>query len=1160
MVELVGNTDFGRSVVAVQGKRTPAIHVEGVPLNKYLEAKQGGEDPYADAQYDLTPEAVTPKLTGNKVNMSASQKQAVRDAMGINDDAPAPYNLPGVPARSTFSTQDQIASAELKRNDPTTYWDIQMAAFRQDNSTYKMLRQAPKFDADVDFDPVAFFREQQPRFDAMPGIDVEEMSEIIGSAGSAEEAEWLLSDMEQDFADETLMSQNAAKGITARLLAGVTDPIDIGITLATLPISAGASAAYKMGKLGKAITTALTAGGATGATEAYLARHSAFRDEYDVAFATAAGFILGGMFGGLSKADNAELQKIVNDVAKGDIDKAARSLGVPDSAGAKRVAHGSDGEETLPLAPKKKQKEVDEVLDDMENPKYRFRGVNALLQNFQNTLFYSAAERTRKFASKMLEGGFLANKGVRGVTAEARAQYIRKVFDAGIWRESLPEFKAWAKANGKGGARRLFSTDVGEEFYSEVGRALRGEVDGLSKEALTAAGKMRSFIDNMHDLAEAAGVKGFDAKAIDDYFPRMLNKNAFDEKIQKVGSTGVIRWYREAIIAANEDISDEIAESIAKNYVRTMRAKVAGMETDLTHGIRIDDLEHLQEMFTTPGMTKTDVQELQSMIDALTEMKLKSKGQAGQVSHAKRRIQFDESFEAPMKFKDGEEVSVKFHEMYENDARRVLKRYGQVMSGHIGMAAELGIKSADEFENFKKSILSDAEKNGTDINVATKEVEALEDAYRLMLGQPIEANPGGELSRMSRTMTAYTYILRGGQFGINALAEAGNIIGMAGVRAFLRSVPEYRSMMKRAADGQLEHNLARQAELLFAPGISTLTGHAIKNLDELGEGFSRSSGLLGRMQAAVDPYLKSGGKFISVASGLSPITDITQRIAGVEYLRKLARFANGKKISKGQATRLRAAGLDDKMQERIFKMFREENAGIYRNGRLVDLDTEKWTDMEALDAMNLAAHREIRSVIQENDIASVTKYFHSPIGRMIFQFLRFPMEAVNKQLLRGIHHADGETAKSWAASMFIGTTVYMAQTSIEYANDPEERKKRLTTANVARVGFMRTGFSSMAPGAIDNTRYFMGQDPWFAMGRSSGLGTNIWEGNASIQTIKAAGKGVGGITRSLLSPDIQYSQGDARHLSKLIPGYRLLGAKNGIHAIEKMFPAERTQK
>jgi GH24 family phage-related lysozyme (muramidase) len=1239
-------------------------------------------------------------------------------------DAPVPVNIEEPQRASTFSARDAVEQqAAAKNKQSASFWELAKASGRVDNTLGNRVADESQYKIDQNYDPKQFWKDNQTRLEAMQGMDAEEAAEQFASAVSSDHAEERLRKIESDFADEQLLMDNTMKAIIPRLALSIADPIDIGITVATVPISGGASAAYKVGRLGKILTGAMIAGTATGTTEAVLARNNAFRDETDVMMATLAGFTLGGAFSSLSKSQNGRIQEIVNDVANGEVDSAAAKLGV-DSAGARRVAHGSEGTPNKPLQSDQKGATLDEILGDMDDPKFRFKRVQQALGNFQATLFHSKTGKVRKLASKMLEGGFLKGKGTRGFTAEGRAQHVRRVFETGIFQQSLPAFKQWAERNGHSNPRRLFSTSTGEEFYSEVGRAMRGEVAGLSEEAVSAAAKMRPFMDNMFDLAEAAGVKGFDKEALTDYFPRMIHKGKFNSMVQKVGTKGMEKWYREAILSANEELGEDLAEKIARGYVHTMRHKAAGLEADLLNGIRLDDVEKLREVFE--GYDGID-----EIISELENLKLKEQGERGTVSHGKRRITFDENYSAPMRDHDGNEFNVKFSELLENDARKVLKRYGQIMSGHIGMAKELGIRSRSQFDEVKATIISDAEKAGGDLDIAAKEVQALDESYNLLLGQTIEPNPQGLASQLARTGTALTYTTRGGQFGVNALAEIGNIVGSAGVRAFVRSIPEWASMMKRAADGTLDHDLARTAELLFAPGIHTLTGHAIKNMDELGEGFEQG-GKMGAAMRAADPYLKSGGRFMSIASGLSGITDITQRIAGVEYLRKIARFANGEKISKGQAERLRAAGLSDAMQKRIFKMMRPEKmelvdeadhalkgtaedvkfvenyfdgpvvdelppvvkglhvtrapkdavlepripdspqgpqpeglyfsldaetvntyrsratgdgklnvremevetkdllditsqtskegrgdlsygdakkaaldearaqgykgtiergnpyvapelavfdtsaivsgnaratkkavntggAGVYKNGRLVDLDVEKWADEEALDALNMASHRELRNIIQENDISTVTKYFHHPLGRVLMQFMRFPMEAVNKQLLRGVHHADAETMKSWLASYLIGTTVYMAQQSIEYANDPKTRKERLTTQNVAAAGFMRTGFSSMLPPVIDNLAAVTGQDPLFAHGRSSGLGTQLHKSSPLIATVSKLGSGTAAITRSLLNDDIQFSQGDFRNMAQAIPGQRLLGFKNAIHAVEEMFPEKRDQ-
>jgi hypothetical protein len=202
-------------------------------------------------------------------------------------------------------------------------------------------------------------------------------------------------------------------------------------------------------------------------------------------------------------------------------------------------------------------------------------------------------------------------------------------------------------------------------------------------------------------------------------------------------------------------------------------------------------------------------------------------------------------------------------------------------------------------------------------------------------------------------------------------------------------------------------------------------------------------------------------------------------------------------------------------------------------------------------------NREVRLIIQENDISTVTRYFHHPIGRVMMQFLRFPMEAVNKQLARSLHFRDAEALKSFMSALFLTSTGYIAQTSIDFANNEEERKKRLTVENIAKVAFMRTGVSSMVPTAVDMGLDILGAEKQFQFGRSSGLTTGLL-GSPVTDTIDTGARLFGNLTQAFIGEDQVTSQ-DVRDFSKLIPGYRLLGVSNAINAVAEQFPETRKE-
>jgi hypothetical protein len=1076
--------------------------------------------------------------------MTTEQAHAARETLGL-DTAPVEVEIRQPVPREAVPTGAAIAAQARAAEIDTgpSIWEETKAAFRVDNTAVRYLGDTPEFKIDTSYSSKDFITANKERIDALQGADREEMAAEIGSAFSAEEAEYRLGNMEKDFEAEQTLYAGGVSALLIRMGAAVLDPAD---ALAAITTGGTVGAMVKAGKMGKIITGALSAGVASGGTEAILSGDNVFRDETDVAFATLAGITLGGALSSLSKVENSNLNKAVEDLASDNIDGAAAKLGLPeDSAGAARRKFQSD-------QPNQPLRTTEEFLDDMEAPTFKYKGWNWLLNNLQSKLFYSNSDTVRKVASTMFEGGWLKNKtATRELTVEARSNQLQDVYERGIYAETLSNFKDWAKRNNRGSARRLFTTSVGEEFYSEVGLAMRGISKGVSPEATAAAASIRKYMDNVHTLAQRAGVKGFDKAALEDYFPRMINSAKFTEIRTRIGDDALTQFYTDAIVrGSNEDLTEELAQQIARGYVRVMRTKAAGIENDLLHGIRLDDVDKLKEIFE-------GYEGLDKILNEIENIKAKELAERGSVSFGKKRITFDETYEDLVKDFNGNTTTLRFTDMYESDARLVLARYGRAMHGHIAMAEKLGVRSRGEFEEFKKNMASEIEAAGGN---PVKEIEAIEDGYNLMLGQPIARwNPSGDAAKMSRTLSGYNYSTRGGQFGVNALAEAGNIIGSAGWRSLTRIFPDFLAVMKRGKGGELEHKLARFAELTFAPGISTLTKHAVRNLDELAEDFAGTS-VISKFTAKMDPLIKSMGRATSIASGLGPITDATQRLASVAWIDKLSRFANGAKISAGQLSRLRAQGINAEMQERIFAMLRQDGAGVYRGKRLVDVDVDKWVDEEALDVFSQAASREVRNQIQLPDISTSTLLFNHPAGRLLFQFMRFPMDAVNKQLLRGIHHADAETVTAWTASFGIGALAYIGQTSIEYANDPDERAKRLAPANVAKVGFMRTGFSSMLPAPIDTGLTMLGLDPQFSLGRSSGLATAFpLTSNPTISSLKNLNRGVGGAVRAALHDDIQYSQGDFRSAAQLVPGYRLLGIKNIVHALEQQFPESREQ-
>ena len=65
----------------------------------------------------------------------------------------------------------------------------------------------------------------------------------------------------------------------------------------------------------------------------------------------------------------------------------------------------------------------------------------------------------------------------------------------------------------------------------------------------------------------------------------------------------------------------------------------------------------------------------------------------------------------------------------------------------------------------------------------------------------------------------YNFLRVMNQDGFAQISELGNAVSIDGVTALIRVVPDFKKMLKRAENGQLEDKLSRELEALVAPGV-----------------------------------------------------------------------------------------------------------------------------------------------------------------------------------------------------------------------------------------------------------------------------------------------------------------------------------------------------
>jgi hypothetical protein len=181
-----------------------------------------------------------------------------------------------------------------------------------------------------------------------------------------------------------------------------------------------------------------------------------------------------------------------------------------------------------------------------------------------------------------------------------------------------PAYEDWAKRNGYGlFGRQLRKTR--EAFMAELGLHIRGQESADPAIAKAAAGVRAVFKDYLTE-AKAAGVKGFenvDPNA--NYLPRVFDFRRVHDIEQQIGSENLRELVKGAILAANEDLDEDLAARLAKAYVNRMKELRVGSDLGLMQGMNWDDLGFLRRFLEEAGTDPKEIEEIVGKFAAIKQ-------------------------------------------------------------------------------------------------------------------------------------------------------------------------------------------------------------------------------------------------------------------------------------------------------------------------------------------------------------------------------------------------------------------------------------------------------------------------------------------------------------------------------------------------------------
>ncbi|MDR7070607.1 hypothetical protein J2X02_003472 [Pseudoxanthomonas japonensis] len=795
-------------------------------------------------------------------------------------------------------------------------------------------------------------------------------------------------------------------------------------------------------------------------------------------------------------------------------------------------------------------------VNDMPNQaRMQYANATKLIGNtFAGVLRGSTSEKVRSTLGRIV-GNSVGNEdgSTVAVGASEIAARLAETTTAKWNSVATPAYREWAERQGYGILDRQ-TRQVRDEFMQQVGRAIRGElVDEVDPAVKKLAARQSELFAEFLREAKDAGVKGFEnVEQNGRYLPRVFDFENLRRIDNQYGTDGLRKLVAGAIRAGDDEITEELAEKIAKAYVGKMRQMRVGSDAHLMAGVKWDDVGFLRRFLSESGM---DDVEVGKVVDEFAALNAKRARQTeGNFRYAKKRQAIDESFslklyrandEAGNRLAEPEWTEVRFSDLLENNAEALFQRYARTVSGHVGLA-KVGIKDRADFN----AMIEVAENELAGDLDELKRVKSHADmAYRLVTGQPIEESEG--FMKLSRTMRDWNFTTTMNQAGFAQIPDLAGLLSKGYLRHTMENLPWAFKAMRRK-DGSLDDEFAREMEEWVGIGTDYHNNAVFSAYDHDATRFQRGLGAVGHTARVL-------GRGTQSLSGMAFITSFAQRLTAKAIVQRLVKET----LEGGAFSARRSAdlGLDAAMSDRIGKQLKAHTSFVSNEagGKVRRVNWNKWDDVEARDAMLNAVFRESRRLVQEEDLGDTSKWMHSNMGKLIAQFRRFALVSYTKQVLHGIAHKDAETATRAIVSMGLAAISYRVQWELRLAQTPEEKREEMRERYLswdaqAAAAFSRSSYASLLPAVIDTPMVFLTDKKLFD-NRTSGLDSNLLEG---IPTY-ALGQNVLQLAKatwdSTTRSDRQFTQSDARALRRLLPFQNLLGMDAAFNAITADLPS-----
>lgn len=913
--------------------------------------------------------------------------------------------------------------------------------------------------------------------------------DALSASNSRADYDRRVEQLRDDLEVKRKLAEMGGTGVALQLGAAVLDPAGWAASIAAAPIGGLA----KAGKASRILFGAAEGVAGNLAVEGVTAAVDPTWETDRLLYAAAGGAIFGSVFGSLGRHRDAALKETtaLQSAAKVIMTDVETRFG-ESSAGAAQAAIRRDPVRT----------DTSEFLTKNFGEFYSESAMGNLRFDLSGRLQASENPLSRALGAVLVEDAV----GKKDFSATFRAVSedqvkLHRQTEAWWERDMRANWLDYAKRNG---VNPMFGGAKLKEFKTQVLEAARVSDPAVpfdpavKAQAATFKGVMKRYLKlakgdrEEFDGTVRPSLPGFaNVEPNDAYVPRLVHWGNFRTLLGDIGTNGLQKLVKGAIMGRNDDISEELAERLSKGYVKRLSSVDAGQELTAGRMFSSEDLDELKVNLEEAGLSPDDIRTVLNPV-------VKDAQDAGKgTPRGKRRQLLSEQFEMALPTKSGEARTVKLSELFENDIDVIFANYNRNMSGQIALAGLRvknpnfrpdedapeflidGLMNRGDWDKVTAQVRDVGAAMGQDPKALEADLTRLQFAYDQIAGVPTKFD-GTRSARYLRLARDYLFTRVMGQVGFAQVAEIGMLTSNLGWKTAWKSMPQLRRFVQDARSGRLSDDDARQLEWITTGGTDWIRGFSHVREDEFGTPLNvgADEGRLGKVENVMHRMTRAQ----SAVSGMAAVNTYLQRWAAKGALYGFLDMSE--KGARLNRKRLRVMGLDDKTQDRIFENIRTHAGDMLgeRDGQVLKrLNLEKW-EPETRAAFEHAIFRWTRRLIQENDIGQTNTVLGSTLGRIVFQFRGFMLAGWSKNTLHNIHMRDWESLSSIITTMTFGGLAYVAQTYLQAAgrSDREEfLAKRLSASKVPAAAFQRAGFSSAFPMLADIGSGMLGFDPVF---------------------------------------------------------------------------------